>query len=71
MNELSQREYTPFYSGYIQHATSRSSDLLNLMIENKKETIDFFKGIPKEKHLYSYADKKWTILEFLQHLLDW
>lgn len=70
MNELSQKEYAPFYSGYIQRATSRSTDLLNLMIENKKETVDFFKRIPEEKYLYSYADKKWTVLELLQHLID-
>ncbi len=70
MNVLSQKEYAPFYSGYVQNAISRRSDLLNLMIENRKETIDFFKGIPREKHLYSYADKKWTILELLQHLID-
>jgi len=70
MNELSQKEYAPFYSGYIQNATSRSADLLNLMNENKDETIDFFMRIPQEKHLYSYADKKWTVLELLQHLID-
>ena len=45
-------------------------DLLNLMNENKDETIDFFMRIPQEKHLYSYADKKWTVLELLQHLID-
>lgn len=70
MNILRQEEYAIFYSGYIQNATSRGADLLNLMVENKKETIDFFKRIPREKHLFSYADKKWTILELLQHLTD-
>ena len=43
MNVLSQKEYAPFYSGYVQNAISRRSDLLNLMIENRQETIDFFK----------------------------
>lgn len=70
MNELSEKEYAPFYAGYIQNARARSADLLHLMIENKEETIYFFKRIPQEKHLYSYADNKWTVLELLQHLID-
>jgi hypothetical protein len=70
MNELSEKEYASFYSGYIELATRRSSNLLVLMKENKEETLDFFKQIPQEKHLFRYALNKWTILELLQHLID-
>ncbi|MFD1316029.1 DinB family protein [Namhaeicola litoreus] len=70
MNEINKEEYAPFYSGYIENALNSGLSLLDLLKENKTNTLNFFKQIPRAKYLYQYAEKKWTVLELLQHLID-
>src|SRR4029079_16143168 len=61
-------EYHPSYQKYFDLVPG--NDFLVLLDLNTKETIDFFKNIPPEKHDYRYAEGKWTIKEVLMHIID-
>jgi len=61
-------EYHPGYQKYFDLVPG--NDFLVLLDLNTKETIDFFKNIPPEKHDYRYAEGKWTIKEVLMHIID-
>jgi len=61
-------EYHPGYQKYFDLVPG--NDFLVLLDLNTKETIDFFKNRPPEKHDYRYAEGKWTIKEVLMHIID-
>jgi len=47
-----------------------AGDFQHNFIANTKNTIEFFKNIPIEKHNYKYGIDKWTIKEILMHIID-
>jgi uncharacterized damage-inducible protein DinB len=43
---------------------------MELLRQNGDATVEFFEGIPSDKHDYRYAEGKWTIKEVLMHIID-
>jgi uncharacterized damage-inducible protein DinB len=67
-NDLSIKEYNPFYQTYINKA--QNINLKSGLLENFKQVYAFLNTIPENKLEYRYADGKWTIKEVIQHLID-
>lgn len=65
---LAPTEYNEYYKRYIDHALEKP--LLEGLQEGMLATLEFFKGIPEEKHVYRYELGKWTPKEILLHLID-
>src|SRR4051794_10653830 len=61
-------EYLPAAKRYVDLVDT--GNLVQLLEENKKAFIDFFRSIPKEKEEYRYAPGKWTPREMLLHIAD-
>ena len=58
----------PFYIGYINLAGS--GNIEHLLLENRKEILEFFENLPEAKWLYRYDSGKWSVKEVLQHITD-
>lgn len=67
-NHLKSEEFNSYYSPYINLVAHK--DIVTSLQQNLEEALAFYKTIPEEKWLFSYADGKWTIKEVVQHLLD-
>ena len=65
---LSEGDYHPFYSPYID--TLADEPLVPLMERQLNNFPQFLKSIPKDKVHYSYGPGKWSVIEVLVHLLD-
>ena len=67
-SDIKSKEYQSYYDLYL----SQVSDDIELFeaLDQHEELIDFFRSIPVQKLEYRYADKKWTPLQILQHLID-
>ena len=60
--------YPAYFNNYISQV---NTDSVNEAIDiYAKDIISFFKKIPQEKAMHSYAPGKWTIKEMLQHIID-
>ncbi|MEQ8577026.1 DinB family protein [Fulvivirga sp.] len=68
-SEIHFNEYDPYYGRYISKIAP-STHLRDGYINGLKQTMSFFKSVPKNKLLYNYAPDKWTVQEILQHLID-
>lgn len=60
--------YAPHFYDYIKLV--ENEELENVLQDQLKATEDFLKGIPPEKHLFKYAEGKWSIKEVIQHIID-
>ncbi len=61
-------DYAPYYEKYIQLVKGESVDEI---IKNHSSALkDFYNNLPESKADFAYADKKWTVKELLQHLID-
>lgn len=69
MESIKEDEYNRFYKTYIDLADTSKSVVENLQ-SSFNEALIFFKGLPEEKYLYSYAEGKWTLKELLEHIID-
>ncbi|HBK70555.1 MAG TPA: damage-inducible protein DinB [Flavobacteriaceae bacterium] len=69
MAKIKENEYHRFYKTYIDKADTSKSVVENLQ-ESFEDALTFFKDIPEEKHLYRYAEDKWSIKELLEHIID-
>ena len=67
-SELLVTEYIPYYMTYISKAGDL--DLIEGLKSSFKTTVAFFNALPDDKLEYVYADKKWTVKEIIQHLID-
>jgi|SRR5215213_970794 len=61
-------EYHPNYQKYFDLIPN--GDYMDMLEQNKIETVEFFETIPPQKQTYRYAEGKWTIKEVLMHLID-
>lgn len=67
--DLQTKEYDNYYLRYIDKLSDDIS-LRKGFEEGKKNVVDFFKSVPKEKLEYRYSPEKWSIKEIFQHLID-
>ncbi len=69
IKDLHTTEFHEYYRRYI-FKLSDELPLIGAFVEGKKSTVDFFKGIPADKHSYRYEHGKWSVKEVFQHLID-
>ena len=60
-------EYPVFFQHYIDLV---DEDVLKELEEQLVSYVEFVRNIPKEKELFQYAPKKWTIKEVIGHNTD-
>ena len=65
-----ENEYHPYYKPYIHDLASSGKSIVQVLIEGQKAANDLLSTLPEEKHLYRYAEGKWTIKELMQHCID-
>lgn len=58
----------PFYQGYVDQV--KEDNLIQALIVNGNESLEFFRSIPEQSGDYAYADGKWTIKEVIAHIID-
>ncbi len=68
VSDITPEEYHPYFKPYIEKVGNKS--LLKSLKKGKKETISFFKKIPKSKLEFRYSEGKWTIKDILLHIID-
>ncbi|SMD31991.1 DinB superfamily protein [Reichenbachiella faecimaris] len=61
-------EYHEFYAGYIGHVGE--TDVVQLIVEQKTDFIQFIHAIPDDRYNYAYAAGKWTIKQLVRHIID-
>lgn len=54
-----------FYADYVE-----GDDILSELEKQLDSYVEFIRSIPEEKHLYRYAENKWTIKEVVGHNTD-
>lgn len=59
-------------NNYFERYTSLvKEDNINDAFKNQEATLQaFFDKVSEEKSLYAYAERKWTLKEMLQHMID-
>lgn len=65
---LNTSEYNSFYQNYIDKLPDE--ELITILKDQKKEFVDFLKGLNEENLKLSYGEGKWTVAQVLQHLID-
>jgi hypothetical protein len=60
--------YSPHFYNYIKLV--ENEDLKTVLKNQLQESEKFFTSIPEEKHLYKYAENKWSVKEVIQHIID-
>ncbi|MEM7572895.1 MAG: DinB family protein [Bacteroidota bacterium] len=68
IQDLPTSEYNSYYGTYTSKVPA--GPMLDVFQQSAKNTEDFFKNLPTDKHEFAYAEGKWTIKEILQHLID-
>lgn len=68
MNRPETEEYNPYFSRYISLVPQ--GNYIQLLQANTIEILDFFSGIPAEKHNHRYAEGKWSIKDIMMHITD-
>ena len=61
-------EYAPYFHTYIGKVPQ--NNLIEALNDSHQKLLAFLRGLPKEKHNYSYAEGKWSITELVGHLID-
>jgi hypothetical protein len=61
-------EYNPYYGKYI--ALVPEGDLLRMLEEQNRETMNVLGALPETRGDFSYAPGKWTLKEVIGHLAD-
>lgn len=68
VDEISPKEYAPFYAGYI--AKVPDVTLRSALDESVAALLDYLTHVTEDRVDYAYAPGKWTIKECLQHIID-
>ena len=62
-------DYLPeFYNGYV--SLVKEQPLITALSQSKEKCLKLFKIITEEQGDYAYADKKWSIKELINHVID-
>ncbi|MDR6967533.1 putative damage-inducible protein DinB [Flavobacterium arsenatis] len=69
VTQLHSDEYASFYANYIAQVSDEYTLMEELEISVHR-LIKFVQDIPMDKYDYRYAERKWTIKDILQHLID-
>lgn len=68
-NEVPVSEYSTFNATYIK-IVNPSVDLIEGLENEIDSMISLVETLPTEKLEYRYAERKWTIKEIIQHIID-
>lgn len=60
----------PVFAGTYVNMVPEGADVMQLLTDSLTDTYAFFTALPADKHLYAYAEGKWTIKEVLGHIID-
>lgn len=60
----------PHYASMCIDLVPSDGRLLTHLWDNLQSTKQLIQSLPSDKHLYRYADDKWTIKEILVHIVD-
>lgn len=63
-------EYNPFFDNYVSLALKSDDDIIKNMYLSLDRFIELLSNLPEDKHLFAYADEKWTIKELISHIID-
>lgn len=61
-------EFGPYFNTYIRQV--ETGDMVQILTDRQRNTLDFLKTIPETKWDYRYAEGKWSIKEVLLHVID-
>lgn len=61
-------EYAPYYGAYVDLLPD--VDVLQLLAEQKEETLALLRGLADEDAGFAYAPGKWSIKEVIGHIID-
>jgi len=61
-------EYSAFNATYVNMVGDQN--VVDLLIESKKNTHVLFSNIPGHKEEYAYEEGKWTVKEVVAHMID-
>ncbi|AUC84575.1 damage-inducible protein DinB [Polaribacter sp. ALD11] len=67
---ISKKEYAPYFKQYMQLVDIENVTILENLESSQKEFESLLRNIAKEKHIFSYAEGKWTLKELIQHIID-
>ncbi len=70
MELLDENEYAPFYHPYIQSVSNDDKNIVENLEDSIQYALRILRTLPYEKHVFRYAEGKWTIKEIVQHLID-
>lgn len=68
MQRPTSNQYNPYFQKYIDLVSD--GDFFDVFAQHTANAVHFFEAIPPEKHLYRYAENKWTIKDILMHIID-
>ena len=68
MNRPDQREYDPYYEGYVSLVAD--DDILGTLGAQPTRLQDLLTALPEDKGTFRYAEGKWSIKELLGHIID-
>lgn len=60
--------YPEYYDHYL--SLVKNNDVIEALLENEKDTLSFFNGIPSQLANHAYSEGKWTIKEIINHITD-
>lgn len=61
-------EFNPYFEGYIQKTIGEN--LSELRFNHHAILANFWETIPSDKINHAYAERKWTIKQVFQHIID-
>jgi hypothetical protein len=70
MENLEANEYAPFYKPYIEMVANDGKNIVENLEDSIQYALRILRALPYEKHVFRYAEGKWTIKEIVQHLID-
>jgi hypothetical protein len=70
MELLGENEYAAFYQTYIQAVANDDKNIVENLEDSIQYALRVLRAVPYEKHVFRYAEGKWTIKEIIQHLMD-